>query len=394
MAVTLISFLGRGPYAPDGKRKQYFRVQYQFDDWTSSKVAFFLHAALEWLRHNKTTGPDRLVVLGTPGSMWDELLLALCTGQQQRTEELALHLTDRVDAQAIARDDLDRLEKELTDVLGIEVRAGLVPPGQTQQEQAQILDTLQRHVDPDGRLILDVTHGYRHQPMLALGAAILLSRLRGVKIEEILYGGIELRPGDEPKPVVRLRWLLDLFDWADSIRQLHVGGRLRALTSVIRDGRLQKALADTAFFLATNQVHQAGLAAKECRQLLATAQADPLLDLTRDVIDTVLTDVAGCQRDAQGILEVARVALREQDYVRASILLVAALEKHEERPGVSLDSEPVREIRNLRNSLAHAFRHTDQVTRQALDSRQEMQRTLQKQLDWLETQINPREDQP
>jgi hypothetical protein len=194
--------------------------------------------------------------------------------------------------------------------------------------------------------------------------------------------------------VVFLRWLLDLLEWADSIGQLRAGGRLRSLTRVVQDGKLQKALADTAFLLATNQVHQAGVAAKKCQLVLAQVAPDPVLDLTRDAIDAILAEVAGCQRDARGILNVARTALREQDYVRTSILLVAALEKHEERKDVSLDPGRVQEIRNLRNSLAHASRRSDEVIKQALDSRREMEQTLQSQLDWLETQVNLKKEQP
>ncbi|HXG11849.1 MAG TPA: TIGR02221 family CRISPR-associated protein [Gemmataceae bacterium] len=398
MATTLLSFLGRGPYAPDGKRKPYLKTQYQFDSWTSPEVTFFLHAALDWLRGRRGMTPDRLVVLGTSGSMWDELVLALCTAQsnedRRRIDELCLHLLSRVDEQKTGHDDLDQVQKELAHVLKIDVHTELIPNGRTQEEQAQILKALQRHVRDGDRVILDVTHGFRHQPMLALGAAVLLARLRNAKIEEILYGANDMRAASGPAPVVFLRWLLDLLEWADSIGQLRAGGRLRSLTRVVQDGKLQKALADTAFLLATNQVHQAGVAAKKCQLALAQVDPDPVLDLTRDAIDAILAEVAGCQRDAQGILNVARTALREQDYVRTSILLVAALEKYEEREGVSLDPERVREIRNLRNSLAHASPRSDTAIKQALDSRREMEQTLQSQLDWLETQVNLKKEQP
>jgi CRISPR-associated DxTHG motif protein len=43
-------------------------------------------------------------------------------------------------------------------------------------------------VQPGEHLSIDVTHGFRHLPMLALVAARYLGRVVGVKVEELYYG--------------------------------------------------------------------------------------------------------------------------------------------------------------------------------------------------------------
>lgn len=392
MAVSLIGFLGRGPYAPDGKRRSYFKARYRFDDWESFEVTFFLHAVLGWLREHRRKRVDRVVVLGTAGSMWDELVLALCGNQdeeeQKRVEALYFELVSKVDAQSTIPENIREAEKELSRALGTEVHAEMVPAGVNSEEQAKILAALQQHVYEEDNVYIDVTHGYRHQPMLALGAAVLLSRVRNVHIEDIFYGANEMRPANEGlTPVVSLRWLLDLLSWADSVHQLRLGGQLRALNRVVRDTELQKALADTAFLLSTNQVHQAGEAAQKCRHILAEAPADPILDLTRDAIGDILAAVAGCQRDAQGIVSVASSALREGDYVRTSILLCEAVRKHEQVTGQNLDCDLLREIDDLRNALAHAARTSNEAVRHALSSHSSMKETLQRHLDWVAAQV-------
>src|SRR5437016_224243 len=103
MAVGLIGFLGRGPYGTDGKRRPYIKARYQFNDWVSDDVKFFLHAVLGWLRQKRRRRPDRVIVLGTAGSIWDELVLSLGGSQDkvegERVEDLYLELVGRVDAQ-------------------------------------------------------------------------------------------------------------------------------------------------------------------------------------------------------------------------------------------------------------------------------------------------------
>ena len=228
---------------------------------------------------------------------------------------------------------------------------------------------------------------YRHQPMLALGAAFLLTQLRGAHIEDILHGANHMRHDPDPVPVISLRWLLDLLEWATSLRQLRTGGSLRVLPRVIRDPDLQKELSSTAFLLSANRVHQAGEAAGRCRSLLAQAAPDPILGLTAQVIDQILEEIAGCHRNARGILAVARSALREHDFIRCAILLVEAVRKHEADTGNTLEATRVREITALRNAVAHAGKATRESAKNAFSSRTQLEKTLQDQLEWLAAQL-------
>jgi CRISPR-associated Csx2 family protein len=402
MSTVLIGFLGRGPsVSADGKRRPYRRGKYQFADWTSDQVSFFLKAALKWLRTERNQPPDRFVVLGTTGSMWDELLGALCGGRDplddKRIEDLWVQLAELVDRRRVTADRLPGVECELSQSLGVEVRAELIPEARTAEQQAQILAALQRHVQQGDRVYLDVTHGFRHQPMLGLGAAVLLSQLRGAQIKDILYGADDMRAEpDAPAPVVSLRWLLDLFAWADTTRQLLVGGTIRSLPRVIHDPELEKHLSDTAFFLATNQVHPAGEKARQCLDCLDRSGPDPILDLTRDAIHRALTVMAGSHRDARGILALARAALREHDYVRTAIFLHEAARTYEKTSRTELDADRIREIDQLRHAQVHARRGRNPlpVVANALRSRRQMEKTLRGQLDWLAAQIDPQEEHP
>jgi CRISPR-associated DxTHG motif protein len=65
---------------------------------------------------------------------------------------------------------------------------------------------------------LDVTHAFRHLPMLALVAARYLTRVRGIAVENIYYGALTMEdPATGETPVLRLGGLLRMMDWVDAL---------------------------------------------------------------------------------------------------------------------------------------------------------------------------------
>ena len=102
MAHTLISFLGRGN--PDRGRR-YRPAIYQFDTGQRQSTEFF------GLGLTRQIQPDRLLILGTTGSMWDVLLFSLGFGQEH--DEALLALTESADADQTTQDELDHLVYDL-----------------------------------------------------------------------------------------------------------------------------------------------------------------------------------------------------------------------------------------------------------------------------------------
>jgi hypothetical protein len=71
MTHTLVSFLGKVPKERGG---QYKTAHYHFEDGYQEPTSFFGLALQHYLK------PDRLVILGTTGSMWDVLIEILGSG--------------------------------------------------------------------------------------------------------------------------------------------------------------------------------------------------------------------------------------------------------------------------------------------------------------------------
>ncbi len=204
MARVQISFLGRSPKGVDGYRK----TRYCFADSVEAEpTAFF-----GWALRNRIQ-PERLVILGTSGSMWDHLVetVAANTGD----EDLRLELIAATEAKAVSADLLARAEPLLSECVGIPIHLNLIPYGQDEAEQIEILRALAAHVARHDEVVLDVTHGFRHLPMLGLISALYLRDAVKSQIKGIYYGLFD--PDTGMAQVYELSGLLHLADWAQAV---------------------------------------------------------------------------------------------------------------------------------------------------------------------------------
>lgn len=199
---TLISFLGKGRADP---RTGYRTARYRFDNGAVHTTPFFglaLRAQIE---------PDRLILVGTAGSMWDVFFDAGAADTD------AVELLDAVEAEAVSDTQLAAFETRLADRLGIPVTCLLIPYARDTVEQTTVLGTLASALKRNETVALDVTHGFRHLPMLALVAARYLRHVVGVRIAGLYYGALEMTPPGGDTPVLELTGLMTLLDWVEAL---------------------------------------------------------------------------------------------------------------------------------------------------------------------------------
>jgi len=198
---TLISFLGKG--RRDDQRIGYQETTYRFSADFARTVPYFGLALREYLK------PQRLILVGTSGRMWDVFF-----ERQGNDDEEILRLMEATEREAVTQDLLDLPRQRLAEQLGIPVVCLLIPYPYARDTagQVHILHDLAAVVRPGERLYLDLTHGFRHLPMLALVAARYLERVAGVAVEELYYGAWDMRNSAGETPVLptdyNLRWLL------------------------------------------------------------------------------------------------------------------------------------------------------------------------------------------
>lgn len=236
---TLISLLGKNK---SDTQTGYRTAKYRFDDGSIREVPFFGLALLE------QTKPDKLVLMGTTGSMWDVFF-----DQQGTDDQATLDLVEAVENNAVTQKLLTLHEQRLTEKLGIPVQCLLIPYARDEAEQTAVLGALAECTSPGEALILDVTHGFRHLPMLALVAARYLTHVRQVRVQEVYYGALEMTsPESGQTPVLQLGGMLRMLDWVEALAAYEQSGNYAVFAELLKadgmTGASAEQLAKGAYF--------------------------------------------------------------------------------------------------------------------------------------------------
>jgi CRISPR-associated Csx2 family protein len=393
MSRILVSFLGR-TQRPD-QTQGYREVEYLFADGSRERTAFF---GLALCRHIK---PDRLVILGTSGSMWDVLVEQGALGSSGEAERLAL--IEAVENDRVLQRDLDALVPLLQDRLGAPCRLEVISYGRDMQEQVGILTAIAKDFVQDDVAVLDLTHGLRPLPMLGLVSAWYLRAARRVTVEALYYGALDLAQGGIA-PVFRLDGLLRILDWAGALHGFDKDGDYAPFASLLEKEGVSPAVArklsDAAFFE---------------RTLLVTQARGPLKEFWREVgkglpgLGTLFEDSLRqrtiwhqAERLYERQRELAWFHLRNRDYMRSVVLALEGFltwsmtstcptldpvnydhrkkVKDEFEQGVRSDAER-RDyclLRDIRNSLTHATRPDRAEVQKAMASEAALRQTLER----------------
>ena len=399
MAHTLITLLGRVPRNDKGYRT----TKYRFPDGALSEpVAFFGRELSQRLR------PDRLVILGTAGSMWDHLFEKdIDLGEQGEEQRVAL-------MEAVERKRVDEpmprsLAPLLSKELAVDVTLRIIPYCRTPEEQSALLRILAEEVNEGDRIDLDVTHGFRHLPMLMLLAAMYLRLARDARISGIWYGAFDPDTGDAP--VMELSGLLRFMEWLQALHSFDKDGDYGAFAPLLEqagaEAHLVDALRRAAYF---ENILNVGEATGELRKALAqmeTPRLDaPEAELVLPILRERLAWVSE-KKQFEKQIRLARQSLARTDYLRAVLYLYeAVITRLCQLAGVQIQDfseredlrkryeEKVRDfpderqqyllLKNLRNQVAHGTRPTRGDVQKALLNEAQMKQTLETLLQAVE----------
>lgn len=368
---TLISFLGKGKA---DARTGYRTANYRFDSGFSRSVPFFGMALTEYLK------PDRLILVGTAGSMWDVFF------ERGADDDTMLQLMAAVEASEVDDALLDLPRRELAQQLAIHVDCLLIPYARNAGEQAEILRLLAGVVQPGETLSLDVTHGFRHLPMLALVAARYLARVVGVKVDELYYGALEMTTPDGETPVLRLGGLLAMLDWVDALATYDKDGDYGVFAPLLTADGMEKGNADlltrAAYFERTGNPVRA-------RETLSSAfpsveaHCGALGGLFRETLKKRISWFRRGKRD-DWELSLADAYRERGDYLRAATFMYEAFvtracnersddptdfELRKQNYASARTKQPeVARLEYLRNSLAHGVRPRAEQEARTLDN--------------------------
>lgn len=221
---TLVSFLGKSQI---DSKTGYRPATYRFPGGVERRTPFFGLALREHV------APDRMALLGTAASMWDLLVEHVAIADDG--EDARVRLMDAVKAGDVSQGLLDEIAPLVTQALGLPCALCLIPYGRDAQEQTAILGAIAQAA-PRGRVVIDVTHGFRHLAAVGLTAAFFLERTVKLDVAGVYYGALDMTQ-DGITPVLRLDGLAATQDWIDALDHFDANGDYGVFAPLlIRDG--------------------------------------------------------------------------------------------------------------------------------------------------------------
>lgn len=364
---TLISFLGKKPTTRDAK-EGYRSATYRFDADFSREVTFFGLALADYIK------PSRLILVGTASSMWEVFF-----ADEAGNDDELLKLIDAVAEERVTQEQLQGYSRRLADKLGYQVDCQLIPFARTEAEQMAILAELAAAIEENERIVLDVTHSFRHLPMLALVAARYLKHVRHVEVDNIYYGALDMCPPGGEVPVLRLDGMLKMLDWVETLASYEKDGDYGPFAELLKTDGMEpdraELLKKAAFYERTSNPVKAR---ETLRSLFPSVEAHqgPLGSFFRDELIKRISWFRGNGRD-KWEQNLATGYMRRKDYLRAALFQYEAFATRatmdrQKKPNDFNDRKEAfeeledqnpefKELRILRNSMVHGLRSKGKI---------------------------------
>jgi len=386
MSHTLISFLGKS-LRTDG---HYRTATYDFGEGGTQKTSFFSLGLKDVIK------PDKLIILGTSGSMWD----VLCGELSQDGNDLEA-LMAAVDTNTVTQVLLDTYQVLISEHLAVVCQLRLISYGDSADGQVQILQAMAKDVKQGEQVSLDVTHGLRHLAMLGLLSAMYLQIAKKVTIEGIYYGAFDLIPKSDINqfaPVLRLDGLLKIADWINALQGLDKTGDIAPFNELLQREGLNSETAGllkkAAFFENNLNITQAR---GPLRKFKDETKSKGLPGIASLFEESLKERISWVEQDNIYLRqrEKALFYLQQGDYVRsASLGYEALITRHlrQQQPNADIENYDLRAqikdrlnadgdsdyklLRDIRNSLAHASRSNKGDVTTVMSSEDDLVKTL------------------
>ncbi|ASF46390.1 TIGR02221 family CRISPR-associated protein [Methylovulum psychrotolerans] len=383
MAHILISFLGKSVK----QNGQYRQANYCFADG-SQKTARFFSLAL-----NGHIQPDRLVMLGTSGSMWDVLCEHLSTDGNDQWAALS----EAVEADAVTQAQLDAFSCPVGLALHVDCQLKRIPYGDDITEQVEILQIMAAAIQAGDTVSLDLTHGLRHLPMLGLLSAMYLQTARSATINGIYYGALD-RTKNNLTPVMQLNGLLNIAQWLHALDGFNKTGNLAPFSGLLQqDGmapEIANCLEEAAFFENTLNIPNARTPLKK----FTAATKDGLPSIGALFESSLKERIAWHKEDNLYLRQRSNACfyLQQGDYLRAAALGYEAFitrcvqqdksvpkldpqnyEHRQQTKDTLKKNDGYKLLNDLRNALAHGTRSDKAQVQRALSNKDNLHTELE-----------------
>ena len=184
---VLISFIGTGRKAANEGKQEYETAIYGLPDGSQRESSLITSVLYHHLK------PDKLIVIGTAKSIWSEL--DKLVGEDLDKIPIYNKIFEETWGGSVSEETLKEWEEFLREKLGVEISLNLVPEDATEE----IVAVLNREL-PQGakEVYLDITHAFRHFPLLAAFTLPVLKYIKGFENLTLIYGKLNKKPKVSP----------------------------------------------------------------------------------------------------------------------------------------------------------------------------------------------------
>lgn len=174
---TLISSLGTGMYKKEGG---YRKTLYVFPNGDTCETAYFLDAILQ----TKYKKIRKLILIGTRTSSWDILI-------DQNDCDLWLLVKEQCENDGITDENVQIIQKNLSEKIEIPVVLKVHTPKidlDTTEEIFSVYNSLSSELIPNTKILFDITHGFRSMPILIYQSLQFSTVNQQLPSVDLIYG--------------------------------------------------------------------------------------------------------------------------------------------------------------------------------------------------------------
>lgn len=206
-----ISILGTGRYS---------ECEYCYEDVLYPKTKYIQIATLEQIGARDWTQDDAIRIFMTDDAERENWDKNLSTREVRDSEVEYIRLESELEAMGLSAD--------------IKAVKGL-PIGKNVNEIWEIFCAIFDEVQEGDELYIDLTHGLRYMPMIALALSDYAKFLRSTKLKQLSYGSFETKDAAGHAPIINLMPLAALQNWTTAVSDFTRLGHADSLKSAIKD---------------------------------------------------------------------------------------------------------------------------------------------------------------
>lgn len=141
---------------------------------------------------------------------------------------------------------------------GVSFDSRRIESGSTTNELWKIFDVYADTVNNGDEIVLDITHGFRSLPVLALPAIAYLRQVKNVEFKHILYGAFEARNSSKNEtPIFDLTPFVELLNWTNAVNVFQHSGDAGPLAKLEGVKTIKDPLTTLSDALLTNRTLEA-----------------------------------------------------------------------------------------------------------------------------------------